>query len=157
MNGRTSPADGAKWVPLLLEADGSLVTSSSGASAAAIGTAVGDDLRDGAAIPTSLAPVSGTTAVLANAATATGAQTAVDMPKAFVDFTFLLTGTGAISCTVDIEKSDGTNWFTAATMVLSGTTSVKDTDWFDSVMGQIRANITAISGTSAALTVRARY
>lgn len=104
-----------------------------------------------------ISPATGTTVVLANAATSTGAQTAVDMPKAFVDFTFLLTGTGAISCTVDIEKSDGTNWFTAATMVLSGTTSVKDSDWFDNVMGQLRANITAISGTSAALTVRARY
>lgn len=152
MNGRTSPANGAQWVPLLLDPDGSLVITG-GATASEIG----DDLRGGGPLPTSLSPAAGTTVVLANAATAPGAQTAVDVPKAFIDFTFLLTGTGAISCTVDIEKSDGTNWFTAATMVLSGTASVRDSDWFDSVMGQIRANITAISGTSAALTVRARY
>lgn len=111
----------------------------------------------GGAQPVTLSPAAGTTVVLANAAISTGAQTAVDMPKAFVDFTFILTGTGAISATCVIEKSDGTNWFPAATMVLSGTTSVKDSDWFESVMGQIRANITAISGTGAALTVRAGY
>jgi hypothetical protein len=141
-------------VDLLVNEDGSL---SGGGSGGATASEIGNDLRGGAPLPTSLSPASGTTLVLANAATATGAQAAVDVPKAFVDFTFLLTGTGAISCTVDIEKSDGTNWFTAATMVLSGTTSVKDTDWFDNVMGQLRANITAISGTGAALTVRARY
>lgn len=107
--------------------------------------------------PLHLAPAAGTVAVLANAVTATGAQTAVTLPKAFVDFTFILTGTGAISATCVIEKSDGTNWFPAATMTLSGTTSVSDSDWFDNVWTSLRANITAISGTGAALTVRAGY
>jgi len=44
MNGRTSPANGAQWVPLLLDPDGSLVItgggSSGGATASEIGAAV---------------------------------------------------------------------------------------------------------------------
>jgi len=138
--GRTTVADGDKWIAVKVNADGSLTVSGTG--------------EDGTI---SLAPAAGTVAVLASAVTATGAQTAVALPKAFVDFTFILTGTGAISATCVIEKSDGTNWFPAATMALSGTTSVSDSDWFDNVWTSLRANITAISGTGAVLTVRAGY
>ncbi len=115
------------------------------------------DLQTGTPIPASLSLANGVVVLMANAITATGAQPAATFPKGMTDFTFLLTGTGAVSATVVIEKSDGVNWFTAATMTLSGTNSVKDSDWLDNVWNQLRVNVTAISGTGAAITVRAGY
>ena len=62
-------------------------------------------------------------------------------------------GTGAVSATVVFEVSiDGANWLTLATVTLSGTTSA--TDGFIAVGGwpNVRARVSAISGTSAAVT-----
>lgn len=92
--GRTTVADGDKWVPIKVGADGSLSSGGSGQTvqetANAFGTAPASvapgSVAGLLAGPLQLAPAAGTVAVLANAVTATGAQTAVDMPKAFVDF-----------------------------------------------------------------------
>lgn len=63
-------------------------------------------------------------------------------------------GTGAVSATVLIEASvDGANWLTLATISLSGTTSA--TDGFVAAGGwpNVRARVSAISGTGAAVNV----
>ncbi len=63
-------------------------------------------------------------------------------------------GTGAVTATVIIEVSnDGANFDTMATITLSGTTT--DTDGFvsDASWLYVRARLTAISGTGAAVTV----
>jgi len=72
------------------------------------------------------------------------------------DATFQATvsGTGAVSATVNIEVSnDNTNWLVLGTITLSGTTSA--TDGFASTANwrYVRSNCTAISGTNAALSV----
>lgn len=70
-------------------------------------------------------------------------------------FQAVVTGTGAVSATVLIEVSnDGTNWVTLATLSPSGTTSATDGAAVQVVAwSYVRARITAISGTSAAVTV----
>lgn len=65
-------------------------------------------------------------------------------------------GSGAVTATVQIEVSnDGTNFLYDAysTYSLSGTTSAYVGDVMDANWQFIRANVTAISGTSAAVTV----
>lgn len=62
-------------------------------------------------------------------------------------------GTGAVSATVVIEVSnDATNWLTAGTITLSGTTTASDGFVFVAPWLNIRGNVTAISGTGAAVT-----
>ena len=68
-------------------------------------------------------------------------------------FQATVVGSGAVSATVVFEVSiDGANWLTLSTLSLSGTTT--DTDGFVAVGGwpNIRARVTAISGTDAAVT-----
>lgn len=73
-----------------------------------------------------------------------------------VKFQAYETGTGAITATVLIEGSNDatySTWVTLATITLSGTTTTSDgyatiADW-----PNVRARTTAISGTSAAVTV----
>lgn len=63
-------------------------------------------------------------------------------------------GTGVVTATIIIEASnDGTNFMTLGTITLSGTTTA--TDGFVSVANWIyvRARLTAVSGTGAAVTV----
>lgn len=65
-----------------------------------------------------------------------------------------VTGTGAVTATVLIEVSiDGDNWLELSTITLSGTTSASD--GFVSMGGwtNVRARLTAITGTGAAATV----
>lgn len=64
-----------------------------------------------------------------------------------------VSGTGAVTATVVIEVSnDGTNWITAGTITLSGTTSATDGFAINAPWLNIRGNVTAISGTGAAVT-----
>ncbi|MBP8788747.1 MAG: hypothetical protein KBE22_03255 [Candidatus Accumulibacter sp.] len=62
-------------------------------------------------------------------------------------------GTGAVGATVVFEVSiDGVGWLTLSTVTLSGTTTA--TDGFVAVGGwpNIRARVSAVSGTGAAVT-----
>ena len=98
---------------------------------------------------------------LLSAATGTGAGDTITalrpVPRTFFA---TVTGTGAVSATVYIEVSgDGVNYLTGAnslcTLTLSGTTTATDGCAVPAAMWPyIRANVNAISGTSAAVTVR---
>lgn len=86
--------------------------------------------------------------------TTTGAGDAVPMSGAKHTFQGTVTGTGAVSATVLVEVSnDGASWLTMGTLTLSGTTSATDGFASDSPWELVRANVTAISGTGAAVTV----
>ena len=66
----------------------------------------------------------------------------------------VVTGTGAVTATVEIEGSlDNTNWFPISTLSLTGTTT--DTKHsVDTVNAAfIRADLTAITGTAATVDV----
>lgn len=63
-------------------------------------------------------------------------------------------GTGAVTATVVIEGSnDGEFFLEIATITLSGTTSDSDGFVSQAAWGFVRARLTAISGTGAAVTV----
>lgn len=71
-------------------------------------------------------------------------------------FQAVVTGSGAVSATVLIQVSNNPSvqgWITLGTITLSGTTT--DTDGFasEATWAYYRANVTAISGTGAAVTV----
>ncbi len=69
-------------------------------------------------------------------------------------FQATVSGTGAVSATVVIEFSnDGVGWVEGATITLSGTTSDSDGFVSDAPWVYARANLSAISGTGAAVTV----
>ena len=66
----------------------------------------------------------------------------------------IVTGVGAVTATVNIEVSnDNVNFLVLATITLSGTTSATDGFASQAQWNFVRANVTAISGTSAAVTV----
>ena len=97
---------------------------------------------------------------LLTAATATGAGST--MPRAAGQSSILgygITSAGAGAATVAIEVSnDGTNWKTSGTLTLKLATTVTtdtntDTHLIDAAWAYVRANVTAISGTNAAVTV----
>lgn len=68
-------------------------------------------------------------------------------------FQATVAGTGAVSATVLIQVSnDATNWITLATITLSGTNSATDGVAMSAAWGFVRGNVTAISGTGAAVT-----
>jgi len=70
----------------------------------------------------------------------------------------VVAGTGAVTATVEIEASnDGTQEEAIATFTLSGTTSDDDMTSLESLYRYYRANVTAISGTGAAVTVIMGY
>lgn len=79
--------------------------------------------------------------------------------RGFKAFHAYLSGTGAVSATVKIEVSNldpasyASSWVTAATFTLSGTGVVTDGFTAEGPFGYWRANVTAISGTGAAVTV----
>lgn len=86
--------------------------------------------------------------------TVTGDWKYKDAPKATIQAT--VSGTGAVGATVVIEVSnDGVNALgtSAGTITLSGTTSASDGFVTDSSWKYIRARITAVSGTGAAVSV----
>jgi len=65
-----------------------------------------------------------------------------------------VTGTGAVSATVVVQISnDETNWLTLTTLTLSGTTTAFDGAAMDAAWRYMRVNLSAISGTGAAVTV----
>lgn len=65
-----------------------------------------------------------------------------------------VTGTGTVTATVNIEVSnDGTNFIVAGTITLSGTTTASDGFAMNASWLNVRANVTAISGTNATVTV----
>lgn len=69
-----------------------------------------------------------------------------------------ITGTGAVSATVKIEVSNevpGANqqWLTLMTLSPSGTNMATDGAPSETAWTHVRANLTAISGTSAVVTV----
>ncbi len=69
-------------------------------------------------------------------------------------FQATISGTGAVTATVLIQVSnDASNWITLGTITLSGTTSATDGFASSAPWAYVRSNCTAISGTSAALSV----
>lgn len=87
--------------------------------------------------------------------TETGAWVQLGGGDHVLSFSFLEVGTGALTGTVVIEVSnDGTNAQTLITSTLSGTTTVQD--WADRTIkaGYVRARISALTGTGAAITVK---
>ena len=97
---------------------------------------------------------------LLTAATATGAGSA--MPRSSGKSAIFGSGTtsaGAGAATVAIEVSnDGTNWKTSGTLTLVLATTVTtdtntDVHLIDAAWPYVRANITSISGTDAAVAV----
>ena len=95
-----------------------------------------------------------TRTVLLNAATAVSTGAAFPGGPASRTFQATVKGTGAVSATVVIEgTNDGENFLPIATITLTGTTLASD--GFPSVApwAMTRANLTAISGTNAAVTV----
>ena len=102
-----------------------------------------------------LTPAAGIT----TAAPTAGTPIYKDSPYAAIQA--IVTGTGAVSATVAIQASNedatwtGTNanWITIGTISLSGTTTATDGFTTDAPWKYLRANVTAISGTNATVTV----
>lgn len=97
------------------------------------------------------------TETLLSAATATGAGTALDIVGRSTQ-TFQAVGqtaSGAGSATIKIQVSNnGTNWLDLGTITLTlGTSAASDGFAAYAPWAYVRANITAISGTGAAVTV----
>lgn len=91
---------------------------------------------------------------LLTAATVTGAGDSVRLPNGVKTFQASLAGSGSVSATVLIQVSnDGSQWLTLGTITLSGTSSASDGFVSDETWYSHRANVSAISGTSAAVTV----
>lgn len=94
---------------------------------------------------------------LLSAAVATGAGDTNRMSSVYASFHAIANATsGAYSATVKIQVSnDNTNWIDMGTISLSGTGPTADTDGLTSNTSwkYVRANVTAISGTGANVTV----
>lgn len=68
-------------------------------------------------------------------------------------FQATVVGTGVVTATVVIEVSNGgSHWVPLLTFTLSGTTSATDLAQVDAFYGCFRANVTAVTGTGAAVT-----
>lgn len=90
------------------------------------------------------------TVTLNSGRTSTGADSSTRGPQGPSSFTSVVSGTGAVTATVVIQVSgDDTNWLTLGTITLSGTTSASDGFGSLTAWAYVRANVTAISGTSA--------
>ena len=69
-------------------------------------------------------------------------------------FNAIVTGTGAVAATINIEACNVDNaWVVLGTITLSGNGSAADGFYHDAPWTQIRANLTAISGTGATVSV----
>lgn len=95
------------------------------------------------------------TTTLLNAITITGVGSAVSpVTEPFRVYQATVVGTGAVSATVNVEGSlDGTYFIPVGIISLSGTTSATDGFASQAQWQYVRGNITAISGTGAALTL----
>jgi hypothetical protein len=70
------------------------------------------------------------------------------------NFVAYVAGTGAVSATVLVEVSNNNlHWITLGTITLSGTTEAADGFVSDESWPWVRAQLTAVSGTDAAVTV----
>lgn len=88
------------------------------------------------------------------AATAVGVGPSGNLPKSSATFHAIVAGTGAVSATVLIQVSnDNTNWLEMGVITLSGTTTASDGFAVDAPWVYVRAELSAISGTGAAVTV----
>lgn len=88
--------------------------------------------------------------------TTTSSGSAVYKDSPFSTFQAIVTGTGTVSATVIIDCSnDSVNWCSTslATITLSGTTSASDGFTTQAPWKYVRARVTAIAGTSAAVQV----
>lgn len=88
--------------------------------------------------------------------TATGQGPFLYKDSPFATFQAILTGTGALSATIDIEYSnDGVNpcATVGGTITLSGTTLVSDGFASTAAWKYVRVNVTALSGTNATVKV----
>lgn len=98
------------------------------------------------------------TAVILSGATATGAGTAVVLPARTKTYQAAGTTTaGSGSATVQVQCTlDGSNWDVLGTITLTlSTTSSSNSFASDDRCAQHRVNVSAISGTGAAVTVKA--
>lgn len=97
--------------------------------------------------------------LLENATTTGPGGAAGPAPKGVKTLHAYLIGTGAVSATVKVEVSNfnpavvASSWVTAATFTLSGTTVATDAATLEGPYGYYRANVTAISGTGATVSV----
>jgi hypothetical protein len=93
---------------------------------------------------------------LANAATTTGAKTAMSLQKGqktFQAYGTTSSGSGAVSVKVE-ATIDGTSWDSLGTISLTlGTTVTSDSFTTNEAYVSHRANVLSISGTGAAVTV----
>jgi hypothetical protein len=98
----------------------------------------------------------GLVTTLLSAGTATGAGTAATprgTKRTFQAVGTTSSGTGAATVQVQVSN-DNTNWLTLGTMSLSlSTTATTDGFASDAVWPFVRGNVTAISGTGAAVTL----
>lgn len=96
-----------------------------------------------------------TRTAMLSAATATGAGSAVADAGGAPSFSAEVSGTGSVAATVLIQARNAASgqWLTLGTITLSGTTAA--TDGFASLARYMEylANLTAVSGTGAAVTV----
>jgi hypothetical protein len=92
---------------------------------------------------------------LLSAATTTGlSQIAGPATAGRKTFQATVSGTGTVGATVLVNVSDdGVNFVTLGTITLSGTTSATDGFASEASWGYYQANVSAISGTGAAVTV----
>jgi len=100
------------------------------------------------------------TFTLLDAATATGAGSTRNLLKKEATFqAFGTTASGSGAATILIQVSnDGTNWITAGTITLTlGTAATNDGFASDAKWTFVRANVTALSGTGASVTVLMGY
>lgn len=94
---------------------------------------------------------------LLDAVTATGAGSSVQPVLPQRTFSCVVAGTGAVTATVLVQvTNDATNgpWMTAATFTLSGTTSASDGVALEAPWAYVRGNVSAITGTGAAVTLK---
>lgn len=91
---------------------------------------------------------------IVNGQAATGEGQVVAISPEMRTFSVFVAGTGAVTATVLIEVSnDGTVFFEAGTVTLSGTTIDADGFAMNAKWAYVRTNVTAITGTGAAVTV----
>jgi len=96
-----------------------------------------------------------------NSTTATGASSPIYKESPWSTFQAIVTGTGTVGATVVMQGSNedatyngtNSNWVTINTFTLSGTTTATDGYTSVSTWRYVRANVTAISGTSATVQV----
>lgn len=91
---------------------------------------------------------------ITNGQTSTGVGQVVAISPEMRTFDVIVAGTGAVTATVVIEVSNnGTTFFEAGTVTLSGTTVDADGFAINAKWAYTRTNVTAITGTGAAVTV----